>query len=90
MKEKKKNKSEVLEAVLTLLDKAVDEDSLTSYILITRTSPTDSIAAANGTLFSQAVSLVNARENADYRRIEDLAHTIEDELKKFKNERDSI
>lgn len=79
---KKKNASEKAEDILA---NALHDDEISSFIVIVKKQQT-TILSANGDLFSQATSLVSARRDSSYKRIELLADfmekAIEDEERK--------
>ena len=75
---KKKNN---LNKALDILTNALHNDEISSFIVLVKKEKS-TVVTTNGDLFSQAVSLVTARRNEAYRRIEELADIMDNVLKK--------
>lgn len=78
----------------TATDKAIDilmnalhDDEISSFIVMIK-KQNSTILSVNGDLFSQAVSLVSAREKSSYKRIERLADVMEKAIVDMKAKED--
>lgn len=68
-----------------ILTNALHDDEISSFIVIVK-KQNGTILSAKGDLFSQAVSLVSARRESSYKRIELLADVTELAIKDNKKE----
>lgn len=74
-------KKTATDKAIDLLANALHNDEISSYIVLVQKQK-NTVVTVNGDLFSQAASLVAARTQKSWRRIEELADIMNEMLKK--------